>query len=125
MRISNKVDNHISNSVLIGTKKGVDIPTLTLQKIITDQNLTEVAFVKMNIEGAERMAIRGVGSGLIRIAHFAVSCHDFVADRDRTEELRTREEVTNFFEENDLHIERRSNDTRPWVRDYIYAKRQP
>ena len=114
--------NHISHSVMKSTGAGVEVPAHRLDTILQRENITDLAMLKMNIEGAERLAIKGMRKDDYSIRHYAISCHDFVADRDGTDELRTREEVLAHFNDMGLAIEQRLDDPRPWVRDYVYAK---
>lgn len=37
-------------------------------------------FLKMNIEGAEQLAIKGMLWLIERTQHVAIACHDFIAD---------------------------------------------
>lgn len=76
----------------------------------------------MNIEGAERLAIRGMEEHLSKVRNFAISCHDFVADRGGSDELRTRADVIGWCQQMGLQVFQRRDDRRPWVRDYVYAK---
>ncbi|MDN3646949.1 FkbM family methyltransferase [Pontixanthobacter aestiaquae] len=114
--------NHISHSIMKSSASGVEVPAHRLDTILKREKITDLAMLKMNIEGAERLAIKGMRKDDYSIRHYAISCHDFVADRDGTDELRTREEVLKHFGDMGLKIEQRLGDPRPWVRDYVYAK---
>ena len=58
-------DNSGVNSVIWKRGKKVEIPVTTLDKIVAAQGLTRVDVIKMDIEGAEREALRG-GMGTIK-----------------------------------------------------------
>lgn len=116
--------NHISHSVMKSSGgKGVEVPAHRLDTIIAREGVGEVAMLKMNIEGAERLAIKGMAEDDHSVRYYAISCHDFVADRDgNADELRTREEILSHFRARNMEIDQRRDDPRPWVRDYVYAK---
>lgn len=115
--------NHISHSVVKSSDRGIEVPAYSLDGFVEKFGLERIDLLKMNIEGAERLAIRGMARTTALVRHYAISCHDFVADRGPgAEDLRTREEVLAFLQQQGLEIARRSADPRPWVRDYLYAR---
>jgi hypothetical protein len=75
---------------VVGTT--VDPPSEQLQ-------LAPIDFLKMNIEGAERLAILGMKHALRRVRHLCVACHDFRADRSEGEHYRTRDVVIEFLKQ--------------------------
>lgn len=85
--------------------------------------LSRVDLLKMNIEGAERLAMRGMVSTLRTTRNVCIACHDFRAARGEGGFYRSREEVTDFLTNSGFRIRTRADDPRPSVRDYIYASR--
>jgi hypothetical protein len=75
----------------------------------------------MNIEGAERQAIQGMGTVLANTRHVCISCHDFLADDGGPEELRTKDFVRDFLVERGFRVITRDDAPDPWTRDYVYA----
>jgi hypothetical protein len=75
----------------------------------------------MNIEGAERLAIRGVGALLANTRHVCISCHDFLADDGGSEKLRTKAFVHEFLVEHGFEVSTRDDAPDPWTRDYLYG----
>jgi FkbM family methyltransferase len=113
-------DVHLANSVMTGSGT-IQIPARSLDSIADELDLQEVALVKMNIEGAERLAIQGMARLIRRTRHVAISCHDFISDRDGSDTFRTFEEVRAFLEKAGFDIATRSEHPAPWVRYYLYG----
>ena len=81
--------------------------------------------MKMNIEGAERLAIRGMREGLPRTHTLCICCHDFLADICGDDLLRTREAVTEFLEENHMRVKQENGPgVLPYVRERVWAFNQ-
>ncbi len=59
----------------------------------------------MNIEGAERQAVLGMARSVGKIRRVAIACHDFRADEEGDESMRTKESVTAFLEQHGFAIE--------------------
>jgi hypothetical protein len=78
----------------------------------------------MNIEGAERLAVKGMKRLAAATANVCISCHDFVTDRTGDPAFRTRESVRHDLEAYGFEISTRPDHELPWVRDYLYGTRQ-
>jgi len=111
---------HISNSIL-GVSKGIPVPMKTLDAILEQCGIERVDFLKMNIEGAERMAMQGMMSSLKIINKMCISCHDFIADEGGNSEFRTRAFVQEFLQGNGFAVSSRDTDPRGWVRYQVMA----
>lgn len=122
LAISNDVD-HLGNSV-IGVSGGVEVPARSLDSLAAELGLERIDLLKMNIEGAEKPALEGMGEMIGRVRHIAISCHDFLAERGGPEAMRTREAVAAFLRGHGFELERRLDDPRPWVPDYLYGARR-
>ncbi len=87
-----------------------------------------VDLLKMNIEGAEQLAIRGMTESVEKIRHVAISCHDFVlmpgfAGGDSAW-FATYDTVTGFLRDMGFTLaERRLTDPRPEIPFYVYGSR--
>ena len=116
-------DEHEGNSI-IKVDSGVRVAGTTLDNIFRSLGLSRVDFLKMNIEGAERLAL----SGMVEVAHKAknvcISCHDFLADEGGPNELRTKADVISFLKQNGFAVLLRESDGRCTVRDYVYGLNQ-
>lgn len=116
------VSNHLANSIIDGAE-GTQVAARSLDSLVQELGLGPVQLIKMNIEGAERLAVRGMPDLARRTANLCISCHDFVADRDGDDAFRTREEVRDTVEQLGFRITTRPNHRHPWVRDYLYCSR--
>jgi len=85
--------------------------------------LKKIAFLKMNIEGAEREALLGMGPSLRRVEQICVACHDFRADLGHGEQFRTRIFVQEFLVKHGFTLRSRPDDPRSYVRDHVFGLR--
>jgi FkbM family methyltransferase len=111
---------HEANSI-IGEVSGIRVPCTTLDSVFQSLKLKQVDFVKMNIEGAERLALPGMGAMLQKTKNICISCHDFLADEGGPSEFRTKANVIAFLKQNGFAITLRESDGRCNVRDYVYG----
>jgi FkbM family methyltransferase len=113
----------------IGGQAGSFVPSTTIDRIVQEQSLERIDLLKMNIEGAEQLAIHGMKNSIDRIRNVAISCHDFLLCSDSSQRDRewfgTYDKVYGFLRNAGFRIrDRRSADARPWVQYYIYASRK-
>jgi FkbM family methyltransferase len=85
--------------------------------------LHEIDFLKMNIEGAEALALGGMDRTLAGTRRLVVACHDFVADLTGDARFRTKATVRTALQARGFRLTERVDDSRAFVRDYIYAER--
>jgi FkbM family methyltransferase len=115
--------NHVMNSIL-GDGGGVTVPARTLDSLADELGIGEVALLKMNIEGAEKLAVQGFDRLAPRVRHAAISCHDFVATHfGGADHYYTKEQVRAALEARGFSIRERPDAAVSWVRDYLYASR--
>lgn len=115
--------NHVMNSVL-GNDGDVSVPSRTLDSLADELGIGEVALLKMNIEGAEKLAVQGFDRLALRVPHAAISCHDFVATHfGGADHFYTKEQVRAALEARGFVIRERPDSPVSWVRDYLYASR--
>lgn len=100
--------------------KGNTVQTTTVDALHQELGLSRIHFLKMNIEGAERLAIRGMSEVLKHTGVLCISCHDFLAMRNRDDSLRTKNEVRRFFEGNGIKVFERAAGT-PCLRDQVWG----
>jgi len=117
IRISEEPDEHISNSVW--TDQGVEIDALTIDDFIDSLGVDTIDFLKVNIEGAEKLMISRF-KNIDKVRHVAISCHDFLGRRSGDLQFFTRDLVTAFLKENDFNIESRSTGV-DYIDDWIYG----
>ncbi len=112
-------EHYLQNTML--TADGIEVPTRRLDSLATELGITRIDLLTMNIEGAERLAIRGLGQIIDSIRNVCISCHDFLADDVGSEPLRTKAVVRDFLVENGFEVRGRDNAADPWTRDYLYG----
>ncbi len=101
---------------------GIPIPATTLDALHQQQNLGRIHFLKMNIEGSERLAIHGMTETLRQTEILCVSCHDFLARRANDAGLRTKGTVRNFLQQNGFDVvERLEPGLLPHLGDQLWA----
>ena len=111
---------HEANSI-VEAASGLRVASTTLDYIFRSHVLSRVDFLKMNIEGAERLALSGMKEMVRKTKHVCISCHDFLADSGGSNELRTKAEVIAFLKQNGFAVSLRESDERCNVRDYVYG----
>jgi FkbM family methyltransferase len=106
----------------VGGTGGVAVRAITLDDMLSELGISEVALLKMNIEGAETAAIHGASRMLAVTQHGAIGCHDFLADETGDESYRTMKDVSTVLQGAGFDVVRR-DDHRPWAAGYLYASR--
>ncbi len=106
----------------------IEVPATTIDALTAE--LDHVDLLKMNIEGAEQLAIEGMRGSLEKVRHVVVSCHDFVLGPGYPggdpSWLATYDTVTEFFRTAGFTLApQRTMDARPWVQYHVYASRPP
>lgn len=106
----------IANTVVAGAGT-LPVPAVTLDALLDRLRLTEIDFLKMNIEGAELRALEGFRQGLLRTRNVAVACHDRRADRGESTAFRTKDDVWSLLEVFGFDVQN------PGAGDYLYGTR--
>ena len=112
-------EHYLQNTML--TADGIEVPGRRLDSLATELGITQIDLLTMNIEGAERLAIRGLGQIIGSIRNVCISCHDFLADEVGSEQLRTKALVRDFLIEYGFAVGGRDDAAEPWTRDYLYG----
>lgn len=106
------IDSHIPGAMRTGS---VTVPMKTLDSLCAEHGVAQIDYLKMNIEGAERQAVRGLGK--VPVRHAAISCHDFF----EIDEFRTKSDVIAALEARGYAIRSRPDANNVCLRDYLYA----
>jgi FkbM family methyltransferase len=115
---------HLSNSILAGSGGARRVPQRTIDAIARQYGLDGIDYVRMNIEGAERLAIRGMTETVARVRNICISCHDFVAEATGDPSFRSKAEILPFLEQSGFTITTRLPEPgKPWIGDYLYGSR--
>lgn len=110
--------------VPIDTKDSIQVPGLSLDELVERENIRRVDFLKMNIEGAEALALRGMEETLRITRALCISCHDFRADNSEGEFFRTKRLVQEAVKQAGFRIVSRDADPRPDVANQVNAVRE-
>jgi FkbM family methyltransferase len=103
---------------------GVEVPAETLDALLEGQGIHNIDLLKMNIEGAERLAIRGMEATIARTHNVVISCHDFLVERGGDpSEVVTFDEVSTFLRDHGFEVTSRPDDPLPWNRFTVYGRR--
>jgi FkbM family methyltransferase len=104
------------------------VPAITIDKIIRDSDCSRVDLLKMNIEGAEQLAIRGIAESVEKVRHVVISCHDFILGPGFVGGdpawFATYDRITGSLRDMGFTLaERRLTDPRPELPFYVYGSR--
>jgi FkbM family methyltransferase len=113
--------NHITNSV--SETEGIQIQGMAIDEIVEQYSLSKIDFIKMNIEGAETLALEGMSSSLSIVKNLAIGCHDFLAQWIAGDACKTKSAVTAKLSEHNFVLHARTDDARDWVRDTLYGSK--
>ena len=64
-------------NTVLAVNDGIRVPALSLDAVARDLGITHVDLIKMNIEGAEQLAIQGMTWLAERTQHVSIACHDY------------------------------------------------
>jgi FkbM family methyltransferase len=115
-------DHYLQNTLIDAGNRGIDVQGRRLETVAGELGITGIDLLKMNIEGAETVALAGLGDVIRQTRHVCISCHDFLADDGGAEELRTKGLVRAFLVEHGFRVESRDDAPEPWLRDYVYGE---
>ena len=102
---------------------GISVPATTVDDLCSLHAIDRVDLLKMNIEGAERLAIHGMKRTIDRTRCAVIACHDFRAERGELGGFSTKDDVVAFLVEHGFEAHVRKDDPRPFVRDHVHATR--
>jgi FkbM family methyltransferase len=121
--LEDKEDHEVNTVSLEWTpgRRTETIDGMTLDDLCQRHGIHQVNFLKMNIEGAEVLALEGMKQMITRTQAVCIACHDFL--RGERTELRTRGLVISFLKTYGFAIVTRDEDRRPYVRDHVHGYR--
>ncbi len=124
VRIAESESSWMENAVEYGEgSSGIQVQATTLKVICEQQGVKDIAFLKLNIEGAERHALLGVEPVIRHIRQICVACHDFRTNLGHSELFRTRAFVEQFLKGHGFELASRPDDPRDYVRDHVFGLR--
>jgi FkbM family methyltransferase len=106
---------YLGNSILRDGQ--IAVPQRSLASLAEELGIDRIDFLRMNIEGAEKLAVRGLGR--VEIANLCISCHDFCG-------LPSKAEVRAALEGLGYKVTtREAEPDAPWTGDYLYGRQAP
>jgi FkbM family methyltransferase len=117
IRISDDPDNHIANHIWSG--EGAEVDALTMDHFIASLDKKEIDFLRVNIEGAEKLLIAQFSS-IVNVRHVAIACHDFLTRRTGDPRFTSKADVAGFLKANGFEI-RSSTSGVDYIDDWIYG----
>ena len=118
-------DDWMKSTLCFDSPEGGSVPVrgTTLDEICETEGISHINFLKINIEGAEVLALQGLRRAAPMIENLCVACHDFRADSGDGEMYRTREKVLLLLRDLGFSPVLREGDNMPFVRDHVHAFR--
>jgi FkbM family methyltransferase len=92
----------------IFSERAYEVSGMTLDTFVRDRQIAHIDYIKMNIEGAERLAVLGMEYTARLTDHICISCHDFLD----TEWGRTSNHVRAWLEAHGFCVIDRRDDPR-------------
>ena len=112
---------HVGNAVSTSSDGGkIKVQARALDDLCSELDIGSVDFLKMNIEGAEQLAIRGMSEVIKRTRVVAISCHDFKFARTGNPFFKTRKLVEEWLGANGFVLVPRES-AMPWLSDQVNA----
>jgi len=99
---------------------GFQVEAVTIEQLASTYQLEKIDLIKVNIEGAEQLLIKGFGKSIDIIRNMAISCHDFRYHNERIEFFKTKALVLEFLRDHNFECITRNTDN-PLLDDYVYA----
>jgi FkbM family methyltransferase len=96
------------------------VEAITIKQLVDRFEIDRVDFMKVNIEGAEQLLVKGIGSAIHKIRNVAISCHDFRYQNEGVEFFKTKKIILEFLRASDFECVIR-NTGNPLLDDYVYA----
>jgi FkbM family methyltransferase len=115
------VDHYLQNTIIEPERGGIAVPARRIDTVARELGIASIDLLKMNIEGAEQIAVEGLAGIIASTRHVCISCHDFLADGGGSEQLRTKAPVSAFLVEHGFRVTTRDDAPDPWTRDYLYG----
>jgi len=119
-------DYHEANSIAFISSEScgsVLVPGQSLDYLVEKEGLSRIDFIKMNIEGAETLALEGMKQALMLTRHVCIACHDFRADCGEGEGFRTRKQVERTLCDLGFRLLPVDSKRRPAIRDHVHGFR--
>lgn len=111
-------DDHFSLTNDIFRLAETSVRACTLDSLVSELGIERIDFLKMNIEGAETLALAGADHAMTLIQHAAISSHDFLGAHRRT-----KADVRRSLELHGLTVHEHPDPPHLSVQSILYARR--
>ena len=115
------------NSVISATTsqpvRGFAVPAFPLDEFEPLRKHGPIAFIKMNIEGAEVDALKGMPRTLAKTKAICVACHDFLSAKNPR--MKTKEACRELLRKAGFTVYDADPNSPPWQRDHLHGLRLP
>ncbi len=114
-------ENSLANTILpTGNVKAFKVEAHTFDDFVQRNGINKIDLVKMNVEGAEQLIVKGMVNSLPMIRNVAISCHDFLYNNGQSEFFKTKDKVIAFLTSNGFVVKTQQAN-QAMVEDYVYA----
>jgi FkbM family methyltransferase len=96
------------------------VEAITFDALVARHGLPRIDFVKVNIEGAEQLLVKGLNEALPKISRMAVSCHDFRYHAEGDPFFKTKSIIVAYFQDHGFNVQMRETHN-SLLDDYVYA----
>lgn len=97
---------------------GAEIETMKIDDIPIVNQHPSIAFLKMNIEGAEILALNGARQTLAKTHRVCICCHDFLGPQTET-----KQQVCALLKDAGFTLSFTDPSSPPYERDFVYGSR--
>jgi FkbM family methyltransferase len=118
--IENDIEEYIGNTIF-SKKNGVEVKSITISNLSKKYKIKKIDFLKMNIEGAEVLALLGIGNIIKQTKFVCICCHDFKYLRTSNIFYRTKKKVISFLKKNNFNIIERNDSLDVAINDQVNA----
>ncbi len=114
-------ESSLGNSILQNTGTNqFEIPGETLDHYVQRHGITRIDLLKMNVEGAEQLIVKGMEDCWSIVKNVAISCHDFRFRRGESEFFKTKDIIINTLVSRGFKIDTQQTSDF-MVDDYVYG----
>lgn len=110
--------NSVSLGANIAPVGGHRVPTFRLDDLAAIKGISKFSFMKMNIEGAETLALEGARSLLSKTSRICVCCLDFLGPSTAT-----KTDVCRLLQAAGFDLFFTGTESPPYERDFVYGKK--
>lgn len=112
----NALGNKVNDTQLPGASS---VEAITIEQLVDRFGIDRISLMKVNIEGAEQLLIKGIGRAISKIDNVAISCHDFRYLTEGNEFFKTKDIVIKFLTDNGFDYV--TGPSEGFIDSYVYA----